>query len=505
MPCRTISEGKKATYDGSTFVARCEDSTAGTFNPKKLVVVHPKDQPKVYQSVLSRVTIPLTDLPMRYTAVPNAVNSEGIWAAAGVNEANVSMTATETITSNARVLGADPLVKYVPASEEGQEKPGGIGEEDIVTLTLPYIRSAREGVLRLGMLLKTYGTYEMNGIAFQDVDEVWWLETIGGHHWIAKRVPDDAYVVMPNQFGIDSFDLADAYGEKKDHLCSEDLWEFIEKAHLDLFLKKNDREGTAGNRGDLFDARAAFGSHSDHDHLYNTPRAWFMQRYLNPHAEEWDRQDGRLHPHSDDIPWSRVPERKITVEDVKYLMSSHYQGTPYDPYARHGDNRFQGIYRPIGVNRNNFVSLVQLRPYRSAADMAVEWLGFGSNVFNAFVPVYANVDQVPDYYSVTGKEVSTESFYWTNRLLGALADASFSACIAGIEKYQLELEAKGHHWIAITDEEAADLPEEEIPAFLEKQNAGFARTVRQETQTILAKVLDETSNRMKNAYSRSDA
>ena len=43
----------------------------------------------------------------------------------------------------------------------------------------------------------------MNGIAFQDVNEIWWLETIGGHHWIAKRVPDDRYVVMPNQFGID--------------------------------------------------------------------------------------------------------------------------------------------------------------------------------------------------------------------------------------------------------------------------------------------------------------
>ncbi|MFR4784509.1 MAG: C69 family dipeptidase [Pilosibacter sp.] len=33
----------------------------------------------------------------------------------------------------------------------------------------------------------------MNGIAFQDAGETWWLETIGGHHWIAKHVPDDRY------------------------------------------------------------------------------------------------------------------------------------------------------------------------------------------------------------------------------------------------------------------------------------------------------------------------
>ena len=47
------------------------------------------------------------------------------------------MTATETITSNPRVLGADPLVEYQPAKGEKPEVPGGIGEEDIVYLVLP--------------------------------------------------------------------------------------------------------------------------------------------------------------------------------------------------------------------------------------------------------------------------------------------------------------------------------------------------------------------------------
>ena len=48
---------------------------------------------------------------MGYTCMPDALNDKGIWGAAGVNALNVSMTATETITSNERVLGADPLVK----------------------------------------------------------------------------------------------------------------------------------------------------------------------------------------------------------------------------------------------------------------------------------------------------------------------------------------------------------------------------------------------------------
>ena len=262
MACTTILVGKQASYDGSTMIARNDDSGSGHFTPKKFVVIHPETQKRTYRSVLSHVEVELPDHPYQFTAVPNAVKGKGIWAASGVNEKNVAMTATETITSNPRVLGADPLVEYQPAEDGKEEVPGGIGEEDIVYLVLPYINSAREGVLRLGSLLETYGTYEKNGIAFQDQDEIWWLETIGGHHWIAKKVPDDRYVVMPNQFGMDEFDLEDAFGEQREHLCSADLREFIEKNHLDLRL---DEES-------VFCPRDAFGSHTDSDHVYNTPR-----------------------------------------------------------------------------------------------------------------------------------------------------------------------------------------------------------------------------------------
>ena len=178
MACTTILVGKNASYDGSTMIARNDDSGAGHYMPKKFVVVHPEERQKVYRSVISHVEIELPDNPLRCTSMPNAVDGEGIWAASGVNAKNVAMTATETITSNPRVLGADPLVVYEPAKDGKEEKAGGIGEEDIVYIVLPYITSAREGVKRLGSLLETYGTYEMNGIAFQDKDEIWWLETM---------------------------------------------------------------------------------------------------------------------------------------------------------------------------------------------------------------------------------------------------------------------------------------------------------------------------------------
>ena len=52
---------------------------------------------------------------------------------------------------------------------------------------------------------------------------------------------------------------------------------------------------------------------------------------------------------------------KITPEDVKYVLSSHYQGTLYDPYGSSQSDQ-KGAFRSIGINRNDFMALIQMRP-----------------------------------------------------------------------------------------------------------------------------------------------
>ena len=482
MACTTILVGKNASYDGSTMIARNDDSGSGHFMPKKFVVVHPEDHPAVYHSVISHVEIPLPGNPLRMTAMPNAIDGKGIWAAAGVNAANVGMTATETITSNPRVLGADPLV------------PGGIGEEDLVMLVLPYIHSAREGVQRLGQLLETYGTYEMNGIAFQDVDEIWWLETIGGHHWMARRVPDDVYVVMPNQLGIDAFDLEDAFGEQNEFLCSADLRQFLAENHLDL--------STDG----VLNPRDAFGSHDDADHVYNTPRAWYMLRTLNPNTFVWDGPDADYTPRSDDLPWCMNPEKKLTPEDVKYVLSSHYQGTPYDPYASYGDKSQRGMYRSIGINRNDFMALIQMRPDVPAEQSAIEWVAYASNAFNTMVPFYANVETTPAYLSCTTGEVSTDSFYWVSRMIAAMTDASYARSLIHAERYELAVLSASRALVKEYDAKLSAEPDAARRAALrEEANEAIAKMLKAKASDTLDKVLFELSSGMKNAFARSDA
>ena len=485
MSCTTVLLGKKATNDGSTMIARTDD---GHFDVKKMVVVEPKDQPRKYKNVNGHLEITLPDNPMRYTACPSVDPSNGVWPATGINEANVGMTATETITTNPRVLAADPLVQYVKAKKRGEKDiPGGIGEEDILLLVLPYIRSAREGVLRLGELLETYGTYENNGICFNDKDECWWLETIGGHHWIARRVKDEEIVIMPNQFGMDRFDFDDAFGDKKENLCSADLREFVKDNFLDRGL-----EGE-------FNPRDAFGTRSSHDHVYNTPRAWYMGRTICPTKYKWDGDDADFTPVSDNIPWSFVPERKFAAEDVAELLSSHYEDTPYDPFSKYSTK--PGIYRPIGINRTGVTSICQIRGYMPEELMAVEWVCFASSTYSAFVPLYTNVKKVPKYFSDVTMDTTTENLYWASRLIGALADPCYGQSIMYIAAYKDTVAAKGRKLIMEYDKKMMESGKFDL---YEEANEKIANMTKEETTKCLNSVLGFASNIMRNGYNRAD-
>ena len=55
MACTTILVGKNASYDGSTMIARNDDSGSGHFTAKKFTVFQPQDYPAVYKSVISGV------------------------------------------------------------------------------------------------------------------------------------------------------------------------------------------------------------------------------------------------------------------------------------------------------------------------------------------------------------------------------------------------------------------------------------------------------------------
>lgn len=519
MGCTTLLVGRKATNDGSTLVARNEDCENGTFNAKSMVVVHPADQPRTYTGVASHLTMELPDDPLRYVCVPNTDKTNGVWGEAGINAANVSMSATETISTNARVLGADPLVCYKPAvgnpGEPGYqpECPGGIGEENLVTIVLPYIKTAKEGVERMGALLERYGTYEMNGVAFGDEHDIWYIETVGGHHWIARRVPDDCYVAQPNRLGIDRFDLADAFGAQLDYMCSADLPQWMAENHLDVTMDAPDDPADERFCGlpTVFNPRQAFGSYTWLDIVYNNPRAWYICSMINGTSPDFHGPDAKYGPESMDIPWCMVPETKLSVMDVKDILSSTYDGTAYDPYGLQGTEESRHRFRDIGINRTCECSILQIRPYGPKAARGVQWTAFGSGPFNTAIALFADVLKVPAYLD-TPTEVSTDSFYWTNRLVAALADPEFFDNMEAISGYQQQTMAAGYRSLRETDAALARLAGADLDSMddaavmgvLEDANQKLVDTVEKGNRDLLASVLFERSLNMKNAFGASD-
>lgn len=136
----------------------------------------------------------------------------------------------------------------------------GLAEDALTTLVLPFIDSARHGVQYLGELVAKYGSAEGNGVQFIDANEVWYMEIVTGHQWVAVKIPDDCYAVAANQVAIQQID----FNDPDNYQWAAGIQAFVESHHLNP-----DPEG--------FNFRHIFGTDTKKDHHYNTPRVWFAQ------------------------------------------------------------------------------------------------------------------------------------------------------------------------------------------------------------------------------------
>ena len=122
------------------------------------------------------------------------------------------------------------------------------------------------------------------------------------------------------------------------------------------------------------------------------------------------------------------------------------------------------------------------------------------------VPFYADVEGTPEYLSNTTGTVSTDNFYWTSRMIAAMADASYGRSVFHIERYQEQVMAKGHELLnrydrLLKEESDAD----KRMALKTAANQEIADMAKKAALDTLDKVLYELSNQMKNGYARSDA
>ncbi|MFT9450787.1 C69 family dipeptidase [Liquorilactobacillus ghanensis] len=449
--CTSILVGRQATVDGSTMIARTED--AKTAWPKYFVV-HPHQVLQAEPQFVSPdngFTMTLPKIRGKYTATPEWTDKYGIFEESGINEYGVAMSATESAYANERVLGADPLVEK------------GIGEEAMVTITLPYIKSARAGVKYLGQLIEKYGASETNGVLFSDQSEVWYLEIATGHYWAAQRIPDNCYAVVANQLAIQNIDFNDPLN-------------FLTAKGLKQFVLNNHLNSSRSN----FNFREIFGTQDQSDTVYNTPRVWYGQRYFNPQS----KQD----PQSQQLPFVRQAERLIYREDLEYLLGSHYQGTVYDPLSRQ-NTALNHKFRPISLAKTQEAHILQLRPEYPAALSGLHWLALGVTAQSIFVPFYAGITQTPTSYQRGNATYSSDSAYWQFKLLGILVDAHYHLFGDSLAALQKEVRIQLNQNVRQTDQQAQNLSNKKLAEFLTQASLKNAAYVSQKINELTAELI----------------
>lgn len=456
--CTSILIGKKASADGSVMIGRNEDSKSAW--PKHMIV-HPAVNGTAAQQFTSKETGVTFELPahaLQYTATPEWTDEFGLFEEDGINSAGVAMSATESAYANPRVLGFDPFAQR------------GINEECMVTVTLPYVQSAQDGVSWLGRLIETHGTGEANGILFADNDEAWYMEVLTGHHWVAQRIPDDAYAVVANQLSIQEVDF-----DSKDFMCDAHLRDFAQDNHLW-------RDGS-------FNVRQIFGTDSQQDRMYNTPRVWYGHQMFSARSAQAET------PLDSDLPFIVRPDRPLQVEDAFAFLSSHYQDTPYDPAARIPDPDNRHRFRPIALAKTQESHVLQLRPDLPGAIGNIHWLAMGVPAESQYVPFFSGLTDTPADYQRGALPANLNSAYWQYKLAGVLVDAHLQHYLPALNSLQDDVHAQLVAHIAATDKQAQKLQDHTELAALATQASAVSAAIassawRKFTMQLLAESTD---------------
>ena len=389
--CSAFIVGKDLTADGSTLFGRTEDypyaPDGGRHNQNYVVVPAKtyKDGDKI-EDESNGFTYPHLANEMKYTAVYDSDRdngSNGNFAAHGFNELGVAMTATVSATPNDKVLKEDPLVK------------DGLPEASLVDLALPRAKTAREVIETVAKVLDEKGSAEGNIIVAADKNELWYMEILSGHQYVAIKFPTNKYAVFANTYYLGHVDLND----KENVIASKNVEEVAKKA--DNY--KTDKDGN-------FMIAKSYGP--DKYMERNRSRTYAGIKWMDPQAKvNYDDEAFDLLREPTD------PNKKYTVHDVIAEQRNRFEHLPEykaDDLVEVGKKIDTNVYKYALGNENVIDAHVyQIKPNLPNAFGGVMWLGLAQSRNTPYVPFYGNVEDTYEAFKNRSTKYDGKSWYWT--------------------------------------------------------------------------------------------
>ena len=421
--CTNFIVGKKASADGSVFVTYNADSY-GAFMP---LYHYPAakheagEMCKVFEWDTNKYLGEIPEAPETWNVIGNS------------NEWQVTIGET---TFGGR--------------EEMTDSTGIIDYGSLIYIALQRSKTAREALQVMTSLVEQYGYYS-GGETFSvaDKDEVWMLEMMGcgpdrtkeqGRSvWVAVRIPDDAVAAHANQSRITKFldgryvqvkmqDLLKKYpvnGKKPVPnlmVCSDNVVSYARAM------------GWYDGKDADFSYNAAYAVPDFSGRRYCEARVWsFFNRFADDFSEYVPYAAG-IEKDTKEMPLWIIPNKKVTLQDLRDAMRDHYEGTPFalDSAGDIGGGMFRMPYRvsplsfkiddveyfnerPISTFQTAWSFISQMRSSLPREVGACFWFGNDDGNMVAYTPMYSCITRRPLCFSGEGADdvtFSIDNAFW---------------------------------------------------------------------------------------------
>jgi dipeptidase len=404
----------------------------------------------------------------------------------------------------------------------------GIDYGSLIYIALERSKTAREAIEWFITLVNEYGyASEGESFSFGDPNEVWIMDLIGkgpgkkGANWVAVRIPDNAISGHANQARITTLPLNEKHKLTKEEkrlqkklncVCKGDwMWskDVISFAREKGFFSGADKD---------FSFQAAYNPF-DFSGLYVCEaRVWsFFNHFSTDMDKYFDYATGAIYRKMKKeklndqmvnaqmvnyaMPLWIVPNRKVSVQDIKECMRDEYKGTPLDitqgtdagPWnskLRYGGLGFKltdendttkttqyWYERPTATQQTAWSYVSQMRSY---SRYGIFWFGVDDAACSCYTPMYSCINHIPECFAEGNGDsfnFSPTSAWWTFNMVANWAYTKYSRMYPHIREKQQTWDDKFNMQVAGVDEKASQMSEEDAREFLTSYSCSQAENL----------------------------
>lgn len=447
LACTTYGVGKDATVDGSTMVTHTCDSTGDDF--RMWIIPEMEGGADVTRDIVidGNTWGDWSEFPsvknygagMVVGSMPQPENTYQYLHTnySIMNENGVAMGESTCSIDRSTDYGMKVYELLIKSST------GIIDCYQAQHIAMERATTAREAVRIMGDLVEEYGWYGYaENMNICDGNEVWIAEFYGLDLWCAVRIPDDAFFVCANRARINEINFDDT----ENYMYSPNLKQFA----IDNGLWSEES-------GEPFQPAKIY---APNEKPYSYRREWRALSLVAPSLN--------LDPNAIDYPLWVIPEKKLSVEDLRQMNSDYYQGTEFDcsrtavagPYGNpiNDDLNFE---RPINMYRATYHFIANVNANYPKEVRPLVYIGWGAADSSYMVPLFATMTKLPSQLCTGSRygKFDRDSSWWVSQYVQQTATQNYQNAIQEIYAARDPKMAEQYETVAAMQDAAAALVE----------------------------------------------